>query len=183
MKIVVSGTHASGKSTLIADFALRHPEFTVLGELFDLVEDAGDAPSGAMFAAQLRLSADRLLDESDDGHVIAERGPLDFLAYLVAGAELADADLDVAFLEQANTRTAAALQTVDVLVILPLTPSDAIHVGADEDLELRTAMNAVLLELIDDPDLIGDHVTVAEITGDPSDRLAALEALVASQQR
>ncbi|VXC26213.1 AAA family ATPase [Plantibacter sp. T3] len=183
MKIVVSGTHASGKSTLIADFALRHPEFTVLGELFDLVEDAGDVPSSALFAAQLRLSADRLLDESDDGHVIAERGPLDFLAYLVARAELADADLDVAFLEQANTRTAAALQTVDVLVVLPLTPNDGIHVGADEDLELRTAMNAVLLDLVDDPDFIGDHVTVAEITGDPSDRLAALEALVASQQR
>ena len=30
MRIVVSGTHASGKSTLISDFALRHPEFTVL---------------------------------------------------------------------------------------------------------------------------------------------------------
>jgi hypothetical protein len=51
VKIVVSGTHASGKSTLIADFALRHPEFTVLGELFDLVEDAGDVPSSALFAA------------------------------------------------------------------------------------------------------------------------------------
>lgn len=68
-------------------------------------------------------------------------------------------------------------------MVLPLTPNDGIHVGADEDLELRTAMNAVLLDLVDDPDFIGDHVTVAEITGDPSDRLAALEALVASQQR
>ncbi|WP_285039477.1 AAA family ATPase [Plantibacter sp. lyk4-40-MEA-4] len=183
MKIVVSGTHASGKSTLIADFALRHPEFTVLGEVFDLVEDAGDVPSSAMFAAQLRLSADRLLDESNDGDVIAERGPLDFLAYLLASAELSGTDLDTGFLERANTRAAAALQTVDVLVVLPLTPNDGIHVGADEDLELRTAMNAVLLDLVDDPDLIADHVTVAEIIGDPSDRLATLEALVASQQR
>jgi hypothetical protein len=50
-------------------------------------------------------------------------------------------------------------------------------VGADEQLELRLAMNDLLLELVDDPDVVGERVTVAEITGDPATRLAALEAL------
>lgn len=33
MRIVVSGTHASGKSTLVSDFAVRHPDFVVLPDL------------------------------------------------------------------------------------------------------------------------------------------------------
>ncbi len=36
-------------------------------------------------------------------------------------------------------------------------------------------MNDLLLELIDDPDVVGDRVRVVEITGDPAARLAALE--------
>ena len=40
MRIVVSGTHASGKSTLISDFALRHPEFVVLPDPFEALDDA-----------------------------------------------------------------------------------------------------------------------------------------------
>jgi len=64
---------------------------------------------------------------------------------------------------------------VDVLAVLPLTANDPIAVGADEQPELRLAMNDLLLELIDDPDVVGDRVRVVEITGDPAARLAALE--------
>ncbi|MEZ3161503.1 AAA family ATPase [Microbacterium sp. BWT-B31] len=177
MRIVVSGTHASGKSTLISDFALRHPEFTVLPDPFELVDEAADTPDAALFAAQLRLSADRLAGQSHGEHVIAERGPLDFLAYLLALAELTGHALDDRFVEQATARTVAALSGVDLLVVLPLTASDPIHVGADEHLALRDAMNDILLELVDDGDLVGEHLAVAEITGDPAARLATLEAL------
>ena len=34
MRIVVSGTHASGKSTLIADFLAARPEYLSLGDPF-----------------------------------------------------------------------------------------------------------------------------------------------------
>lgn len=177
MRIVVSGTHASGKSTLISDFALRHPEFAVLPDPFELVDEAGDVPSAALFASQLRISADRLTDDTAGEHLIAERGPLDFLAYLIALSELSGSPLDEPLLERATARSAEALQTIDVLVVLPLTADDRIHVGSDEHLELRAAMNDSLLDLIDDPDLVGERLTVAEITGEPVARLAALEAV------
>ncbi|MFC4138171.1 MULTISPECIES: hypothetical protein [unclassified Microbacterium] len=35
MRIVVSGTHASGKSTLIDAFAAEHPEYRVLPDPFE----------------------------------------------------------------------------------------------------------------------------------------------------
>jgi len=182
MRIVVSGTHASGKSTLISDFVLGHPGFAVLPDPFELVDEEADAPSGALFAAQLGIAADRLHDEPADADLIAERGPLDFLAYLLALAELDGRALDERFLARATARTAEAMAAVDLLVVLPLSASDPIHVAADEHLELRAAMDAVLLELVDDPDLVGPGVAVVEITGDPASRLAALEAELARRR-
>lgn len=178
MRIVVSGTHASGKSTLISDFALRHPSFTVLPDPFELIDEAWDQPSAAMFAAQLRLAAQRLDPDEVTGDVIAERGPLDFLAYLLALDELAGAAVSAELLERSTSITAEALRHVDLLVVLPLDPADPIDVGADEDPALRSAMNDVLLELVDEPDLIGSRLTVAELVGHPSERLRRLEALV-----
>ena len=178
MRIVVSGTHASGKSTLISDFAVRHREFEVLPDPFELMDEAGDAPTASLFAAQLRVSADRLTAYPRGSNVIAERGPLDFLAYLLALADLSGADLDDNVLGRARDRTVDALRATDLLVVLPLTASDPIHAGADEHLELRDAMNDVLLDLLDDPDVVGPQVMVAELTGSPAARLAALEVLV-----
>ncbi|WP_025158676.1 AAA family ATPase [Leifsonia aquatica] len=181
MRIVVSGTHASGKSTLLSDFALRHPDYTVLPDPFELVDEAWGSPSPALFAAQLRLAADRLDPGHDAGDVIAERGPLDFLAYLIALGETTGVSSAPALLERSAEITAAAMQHVDLLVLLPLTAADPIDVGDDEDPELRTAMNDVLLELVDDPDLVGTRAHIAELVGSPEERLARLEALVSAR--
>lgn len=87
MRIVVSGTHASGKSTLLSDFALAHPELTVLPNPFELLDEA---LGGGSLVAQLRLSAERLEDPELPESVIAERGPLDFLAALEAAVFTGD---------------------------------------------------------------------------------------------
>ncbi|MCW3492106.1 ATP-binding protein [Microbacterium sp. SSM24] len=179
MRIVVSGTHASGKSTLISDFALRHPAFDVLADPFELIPEDWDAPGAAMFAAQLRVSADRLRSADAAVDLIAERGPLDFLAYLLALDERTDGSISADLLDRARALTAQALRRVDVLAVLPLTAADGIEAGADEDLELRVAMNDILLDLLDDPDLIGGRTEVVEIAGSRDDRLRALEAVIA----
>ncbi len=172
MRIVVSGTHASGKSTLVAAFATAHPGFAVLGDPAEAFDEPGSDASS--FVAQLRLASSRLLARPAAPRLIAERGPLDFLAYLGALDLLrrpGRADVP----ERDRMRAADALATLDLLVLLPLSPRDGIHVPDDEDPELREAMEEVLLELADDPDLVGD-VPVLELGGSPEQRLAALEA-------
>jgi len=176
MRIVVSGTHASGKSTLIADFALRNPQYAVLPDPFELLDETRDAPDAGSFAAQLRLSADRLDAADAPEHLIAERGPIDFLAYLLALERVTGEAISREVLQRSTQLTRAALSHVDLLVVLPLTPMDAIDAGADEFPELRDAMDEVLLDLIDDADVVGRRTTVVEITGDRDRRLAALEA-------
>lgn len=180
MRIVVSGTHASGKSTLIADFAGRHPDFEVFGDPYEFLDDAPAEPDAATFAAQFTLSVERLLDH-DGGAVIAERGPLDFLAYLEALQQLGRPTRGGAPSARMIERTAAAMATVDLLVLLPLNERDRIEIAAEEDPELRLAMNDALLEFADDSELIGG-VTVVEITGDPASRLAQLEFAIAGSR-
>jgi hypothetical protein len=131
-----------------------------------------------MFARQLRVAARRLGPDEVAGNVIAERGPLDFLAYLLALDEVTGASSSAELLERSAIVTAEALGYVDLLIMLPLNSADAIEVGADEDPELRTAMNDVLIDLVDDADLVGSRLKVAEVVGSPSDRLRHLEALV-----
>ncbi|WP_353813395.1 hypothetical protein [Agromyces sp. SYSU T00266] len=176
MRIVVSGTHASGKSTLISDFSLRHPEFTVLPDPFELVDESWDTPNASLFATQLRISATRLHPEESPEQFIAERGPVDFLAYLHALDDLAGASVSRDLLERSTAITRQALQHVDLLVVLPLTTMDQIVAEADEHLALRDATNDALLDLIDDPDVVGERPHVVEITGNRNQRLADLEA-------
>lgn len=178
MLIVISGTHASGKSTLISDFVALHPEFEVLPDPFELLDDADVEPGTDSFFAQLQVSAARL-SEPARGHRIAERGPLDFLAYLDALVTLRRPTRSPEAFARGVEIAADAMAEVDLLVLLPLTEADDIEVPDDEDPDLRDAMNDSLLELADDPDLIGD-ATVVEITGSPSGRLAQLERLVST---
>lgn len=181
MQIVISGTHASGKSTLISDFVMRHAEFEQLPDPFELIDEIWDQPGVAMFTAQLRIAASRLIPEGQrPAHLlrIAERGPIDFLAYLVALEEIGRANVNDALFSSARSSTIAAMSCVDLLVVLPLTADDPFEPGVEEDRELRSAMNDALLDLVDDPELIGDRTTAVEIFGDPDQRCSSLQSFV-----
>lgn len=178
MRIVVSGTHASGKSTLIADFCATHPEFAHLPDPFELLDDFHDQPDASSFLAQLAISAQRLEEIEPDTDVIAERGPLDFLAYLISWESLGGGRLPQEVLHHALALSNAAMQNVDVLVLLPLNSADQIWVHPEENLQLRATMNDTLLELSDDPDLLGSQARTVEIVGDRQTRLSALEASI-----
>lgn len=175
MRIVVSGTHASGKSTLVSDFSAMHRGYEVLPDPYELVDAAGDEPDAGLFLAQLGASARRLLEFGRGARVIAERGPLDFLAYLTALDGLRRPSRTGGHPSRAVEVTVAAMAHVDLLVLLPL--NREIRVPDEEDPQLRAAMDDALLELADDPDLVGD-VRVIEVTGDPASRLAQLSDAV-----
>lgn len=178
MRIVVSGTHASGKSTLVADVVPALPGYAVLPDPFELIDERYDQPGPAMFLQQLRVAADRLEDDPP-ADLIAERGPLDFLAYLAALDELGRGSASDEALERAREMTASALRAVDLLVVLPLTEGDGIRPAEDEDLELRDATDAALLDLVDDAELVPATTRVAEIAGDREKRRRALISAIA----
>lgn len=174
MRIVVSGTHASGKSTLISDFRAVCGGYALLSDPYDDIDDLVAPGSASSFLAQFAVSAQRMRDWAPEEAVIAERCPLDFLAYLRALDALGRASLPHEAEEKLVGATARAMRAVDLLVVLPLEAEDRILVPADEDPVLRSAMDDQLRECLDDPDLVGQTVSVREIVGNRAQRLAAL---------
>lgn len=171
MRIVVSGTHASGKSTLISDFHASRPEYRVLPDPFDDLDL--DDPSGERsFAVQLRATAVRLQESAGTSAVISERGPLDFLAYLTALERLGRSD--GALLPRATQIVEASMAAVDLIAVVPLEDDRMIHVTDDEDPALRSAMDEALLDLVDDLERGRLAPRVITITGCPEARLRLL---------
>lgn len=158
VRIALAGTHCTGKSTLAEDFVAAHSEYVHEPEPYEwLVEWYGEAPD---FERQLEFSVERLRGYAPGSNVIAERSPLDFLAYMRAAG--------VRGLAAAEELAARGMEHVDLLVVLPLDGS--IAAPEDEEPELREAMNDHLLDLV-----AGVDVRRIELHGDRRRRLQALE--------
>lgn len=187
MRIAVSGTHCSGKSTLVQDFLAAHREYVHEPEPYEWLQDLygeemAEEPAAEDFLRQLQLSVERLGGYGPGANVIAERSPLDFIAYMLALTELGRSARDCALTSEATELAAAGLAHIDVMAVLPLNDRDGIVAPESEDLELREAMNERLLDLItaDELSLFGSgRPRVVELHGSPTKRLRALEELIA----
>ena len=148
MRIAVSGSHASGKSTLIDAFLARHPEFAhepepyvqmdALGEVF------GEEPTEDDFRRQLDFCLATLAKYSPNDNVIFDRSPIDFLAYIVAIRGQPPDDFD-----DLVDKVAAALPNLDLIAFLPLDGT----IDAGEEAELREDVDEELYAFILDDEL------------------------------
>lgn len=179
VRIAVSGTHCSGKTTLIEDLLAVHRNYVHEPEPYEwLQEGEADEPNVDDFYRQLELSVERLTGYQPGANVIAERSPLDFVAYMLALADLGRAGGDCALIAAASERAAVGMAHVDLLVLLPLNDVDGIVAPESEDLELREAMNDRLVDIIatDAYSLFaGGRPRVVEIEGGRDERLRQLE--------
>ncbi len=187
MRIVVSGTHCSGKSTLVSDFLAAHRDYTHEPEPWEWLvevynESMPEEPDGAGFYRQLEVSVERLRTYRRTAQLIAERCPLDFLAYILALDDLGRDRQAMQLVEPAVELAHLGMEQIDLLIVLPLNHADGIEVPESEDPELRDAMNDRLLDLIasNDYDLLGTSQRVVEVRGGRKQRLAALERAIGS---
>jgi hypothetical protein len=168
MRIAVSGTHCSGKTTLVEDFVAAHRDYVHEPEPYEWLDGSMAAePAAEDFYRQLELSVDRLRTYGRDANVVAERSPLDFLAYMLALVDLGREGRDCELIAAAEELVAAGMAHIDLLVVLP---SDGIPAPASEDLDLREAMNERLLDLVSQNSV--------QIEGTREQRLRALEEAV-----
>ncbi len=179
MRIAVAGTHCSGKTTLIDDFVEAHPEFRAEPEPYDLLQELGEefsaAPSAEDFLRQLEAGLGQWSGFRRHDRVVCERSPYDFLAYLRALADLGRDEAESFEMALEWVRDTRSL--FDLVVYLPLGEPDAITVPADEDPELRVAMDECLGRiLVDDAFGLLDAAPVCVATGSRSARLAAVRS-------
>ena len=180
MRVAVSGTHCSGKSTLIDAFLSAHSEFAfepepyeALGELYG--EAFGAEPSAEDFFRQLEYQIERLHRYHPGDCVIFERSPVDFLAYLLTLEDLRRDTADAALTKRAVSVARNAVTLLDLIVYLP-----AADVAApeSEDPKLRRAMDTRLERILLDDELdmfTNDRPSIVELTGPTAQRLRGLD--------
>jgi hypothetical protein len=174
MRIGISGTHGTGKTTLAGALTARLPGHVTAEEPYYLLAEEeyefAFPPSLEDYRALLACSMRSLA--SPLSRVVFDRTPLDYLAYLAAaGADPSD-EADAATLRR-------ALSSLDLLVITPITPETERVLPPTELPALRLAMNEALLELArDDPLDAWGGVPLLELSGPPDGRLDAVLACV-----
>jgi hypothetical protein len=166
VRIAFSGTHRSGKSTLVEQLSTLLPRYSALEEPYALLEEEGyesaDPPSIDDFQAQLERSLAAL--ENGEQDVLFDRCPADILAYLFTHDDAAAFDAD-----EWLDRIAAALKTLDLVVFVPIEDSDRIPVAAHDDRVQRLAVHEKLEEMFTD-ELFGWSVDVLRVEGDAQQR-------------
>jgi len=191
MRVAVSGTHCSGKSTLIDEFLLSHPEFVHEPEPYTtLVEDYGEVfaaePSADDFYRQLEFNVSRLRNYQPGQSVIFERCPVDFLAYLLALKNLRRSNSDTELIEKSLAKVIGTISFLDLIVFLPLNDEDPIETVDEEDPELRCEVDCRLEAVYNDGDLNLFSLyrpLVVEARGSTSQRMAIFDNALKMEQK
>lgn len=190
MRVAVSGTHCCGKSTLIDEFLLAHPDFAHEPEPYMVLqEDYGEIfaaePSADDFFRQLEFQVARLRCYKPGDRVIYERSPVDFLAYLLTLKDLHKDSQAMRLVENSQDIVMEALRFLDVIVFLPLNENDDGTVISDsEDPELRSAVNDQLVDIFTEDDFnlfASNQPAVVEATGSTAQRLRMLESVLSGK--
>ncbi|BAH40400.1 MAG TPA: hypothetical protein DGD08_10365 [Gemmatimonas aurantiaca] len=174
MRIAVSGSHGTGKSTLITELAAVLPEMIAIDEAYDVM-----LSDGAAFGERLRVDdfealCEReveLVDASNGDLVVFDRSPADYLAYMVA----LDADAPS---RKLITDVGEAMEMIDLVIFVPVEEPDRVRVTPELP-RLRKRVHALLREMLVE-DGWGWGVPVLEVRGSMEDRVHQVVKHVAS---
>jgi len=182
LRIAISGTHCSGKSSLVEAFLINHPDYFNEAEAYEVLSDQfGDSfsaePNSDDLFRQLEFHVQRLQKYQECDRVIFERTTVDYVAYLQA---LEKTDLDASLISTAIEITNESVHLIDAIVFLPLYGfyGDA---PVDENLKLRRRVDDCLQTLLLDDEFnlfAGDGPRVVEATGSTQNRLETINKLL-----
>jgi predicted ATPase len=174
MRIAVSGSHGTGKSTLITELAAVLPGMIAIDEAYDVM-----LSDGAAFGERLRVDdfdalcerAVELVEGTDGELVVFDRSPADYLAYMVA----LDADAPS---RKLIADVGEAMESIDLVIFVPIEEPDRVRVTPELP-RLRKRVNALLREMLIE-DSWGWGVPVLEVRGAMEDRVRQVVAHIAT---
>lgn len=176
MRIAISGSHDTGKSTLVESLAERLTRYVAVEESYYTMLDEGHAFADVPTAEDFELLLDRTLADTAREtrlDVLFDRCAADYLAYLVVltrRAELLDAWFD---------RSRDMLDRLDLVVFVPLEQPDRVRRDSIDAPRLRRAVDALLRELLID-NALDCRVPVMEVSGSAADRADQVIARLSS---
>jgi len=167
MRIAISGTHFSGKSSLVQALSEALPKYTTVDEPYHLLQEEGyefaELPSIEDFELQLERAIENL--EETTPNVIFDRCPADILGYL-----LSHNDAEVFNLEEWLPRVQTAIKKLDLVVFLPIEEPDRIVLPVSQDAVYRKRVDDKLREVILE-NIFDFEVDVLEVSGNLQTRV------------
>jgi hypothetical protein len=167
MRIAISGTHFSGKSTLVEELSRALPKYSIIEEPYYLLEEEGyefaEVPSLEDFELQLERAIECLEESGPD--VVFDRCPADLLGYLLTLPDAGSFDL-----ERWLPRARRAVERLDLIVYLPIEEPDRIVLPRSQDAAFRRQVDEALREILLEDSLDFD-IDVLEVSGTPNERL------------
>ena len=171
MRIAISGTHFSGKSSLVEALSEALPEYTIIDEPYHLLSEEGyefaEQPSIEDFELMLEQSIGNIesLDENAE-NVIFDRCPADIVGYLLSHMD------QVAFdLEKWLSRIQSAIRKLDLIVFLPIEKPDRIVLPLSQNANYRQRVDEKLQDILLENSL-DIEVDVLEVSGNLQTRVS-----------
>lgn len=171
MRIAISGSHFTGKTSLVEALQKILRSYEFYEEPYRLMEDEdyefSEPPSLEDYEMQLKYSIE--LIEKSSKNAVFDRCPLDLLAYSLVQAENEGENFDQdSFLNEIE----ASLESIDLLIFLGVEEPDRIPLPRSEDKELRAQVDEKLKEIILENSLgIVRKIQVLHLKGPLLDRM------------
>ena len=177
MRIAISGTHFSGKSSLVQALSEALPQYTTADEPYHLLQEEGyefaELPSIEDFELQLERAIESL-DETTP-NVIFDRCPADILGYL-----LSHTDVEAFNIEEWLPRVQAAINKLDLIVFLPIEEQDRIVLPLSQDAAYRQRVDEKLREVLLE-NIFDFEVDLLEVSGNLQTRVERVLAHIPNE--
>ena len=187
MRIAISGSHGTGKSTLIEAFLKRRPDYAHEPEAFESLADDVDltfeeGPTEEGMALLLRHAIDSVARRRRDESVVFERSPVDYIAYAAASERTWSKAGVSRFLAEYAPVVRASIEDLDLIALISV-DSKGPGARAGEDPRFRRRVDRELKRALldDDHGLLGGPRSprVIELPAATARQLATLEDLIA----
>jgi hypothetical protein len=182
MRFAVAGSHGTGKSTVIAAFLARRPDylhepeaFETLGDDVDLDESGEPTADGLRALLEYTLSA--IESRAADARVVFERSPVDYLAYAAASRGPWQRAGVAEFLSAHVPRVKASLRRLDLIAYVPVSAGGLAGRPGEDDAFRRRVDRCLRRALLEDAYALLDDTgapAVVELPPQPERQLAEL---------
>ncbi len=177
MRIAISGTHFSGKSSLVQALSEALPKYTTVDEPYHLLQEEGYEFAELPSIEDFELQLERAIESLDEtlSNVIFDRCPADILCYL-----LSHTDAEAFNLEEWLPRVQTAIKKLDLVVFLPIEEPDRIVLPLSQDAVYRQRVDEKLREVVLE-NIFDFEVDVLEVSGNPQTRVERVLAYIANE--
>lgn len=191
MRIAISGSHSLGKSTFVQDFLEKHANYHYEQEPYRALMNQyeikfAEDQTQQHILLQFNYCINRVKQYKKGDFVIFDRSPVDFIPYSLYSVVYGHQDIDQTFVNSLYPQVQEALNHLDLIVFIPISPEHPIDLEDDG----HRPTHSLYREWVDKAfkDLYRNNlhqitsnehlISLIEIVGNREERIRKLECII-----